>query len=127
MVSDAESDDCSVIDLCYEDSEKSIKTSSNTPTIATHTTTHTTNHTNNNTIVHTIDDDDDDDDGYLSPLEGFTSLNDSEVGQQYLAQFELKPTRKRRASSSTSTTTTTTKKKKRFNKRWFNKKKKKDK
>ncbi|MBM6387883.1 MAG: hypothetical protein JSY10_28620 [Paenibacillus sp.] len=58
-----------------------------------------------------------DNDGYLSPLEGFVSLNDSERSEQYLAQFAPKPTRKRKT-----TTTTSTSKRKKTNKRWYKKK-----
>lgn len=112
MVSDAESD-CSVIDLCNPDA----------------------NQTNYNNVEQSVEGSvgrsvqqivedsmrgtqhDDDDDGYLSPLEGFVNLNDSERGQQYLAQFTAKPTRKRRT---TTTTSATTKRKK--TKRWYKKK-----
>ncbi|GAA5798717.1 hypothetical protein HPULCUR_004122 [Helicostylum pulchrum] len=104
MVSDAESD-CSVIDLCNEDANQT-----NTTKSAEHNVEQSMQQSVENSVQGTRDNDD----GYLSPLEGFVSLNDSERSQQYLAQFTPKPTRKRKA------TTTTTKRKK--NKRWYKRK-----
>jgi hypothetical protein len=100
MVSDAESD-CSVIDLCNQD--------------ANQTNTESVEQSMENSVEQSVGGTElEDDDGYLSPLEGFESLKDSEKNQQYLAQFVTKPTRKRKA--------TTTTKKKKTNKRWYKKK-----
>lgn len=71
-------------------------------------------------------DNDMEDDGYLSPLEGFTSISENrEEYNNYLQQLQHKPPTKRKPRAKSATSASTQKKRQRyFAKKWYRKKKK---